>query len=123
VDVEVGIDSAVDLPEEIQELTDRAGVAIVPLAIPLLSGPGAITIVMMLAHDANTWPRRIGLFAVIVLCSLVVFVTLTLASRVHARLGRTGINVFNRVMGLILAAIGMQFIGDGLRELLPGLAT
>ena len=108
-------------PEEASELPDRNAVAIVPLAIPLLSGPGSITMVMIFSQHATDWSQRITFLGVIGVCALAVFVTLTIAGRLQRWLGQTGISVMNRVMGLILTAVGVQFIGDGLRALLPGL--
>ncbi|MCC7408914.1 MAG: NAAT family transporter [Phycisphaeraceae bacterium] len=108
-------------PEEARELPDRASTSIVPLAIPILVGPGSITTVILLAQDATTWFRRISVLAAILLSTSLIYALLRGANRLHKLLGRTGINIFSRVMGLILASVAVQFMADGVLELLPGL--
>ena len=109
-------------PREAEELDSFQAVGIVPLAIPLMAGPGAMTTIMLLSQNATDWSHRVALYLIIAVCSCIVFAVLCFAAQLQARLGFTGINILNRIMGLVLAAVGMQFIGDGLRELLPGLA-
>ena len=91
----------------------------IPLGLPLLSGPGAIATVMVLTGKAKTIEHRIGLHVAIVAVSVLAFFTLRSATYVARVLGRTGINVIGRIMGLILAATAMQFVIDGAREAFP----
>ncbi|MBI2778928.1 MAG: YchE family NAAT transporter [Gammaproteobacteria bacterium] len=108
-------------PEEAAEAADRQSAAVVPLAIPILAGPGAISTVIIYAHQATDW---LGVALVIVSCTVValaVWAALRMALPLSAMLGRTGINIVTRLMGLLLAAISVEFIVDGLRQLLPGL--
>jgi len=108
-------------PEEAQEATGKEDVAIVPLAIPLLAGPGAIATVMVLMS------RAAGAFSVaVVVTSIVItmaasYFLLRGASLVQRVLGQSGVSVLQRVMGLLLAAIAVQFIAEGGMDLV-GLA-
>ena len=109
-------------PEEEQEGAEKEDVAIFPLAIPLLAGPGSIATVATLMGKAG----RI-LFAVPVILSIAVtcavaYAMLVAAERVQRLLGVTGLSVMNRVIGLIIGAIAVQFMIDGIRDTFPGLA-
>jgi len=110
-------------PEETADAEDREGAAVVPIAMPLLAGPGSISTAVLWSEQC----RNLGDKGVLVLASLVVavsvWVSLVLADRIGQRLGRTGINVLTRLMGLLLAAIAIEFVVDGLGQLLPGLAA
>jgi multiple antibiotic resistance protein len=107
--------------EEAIEAETKDDVGLIPLGLPLLSGPGAIATVMVLVGKAKDFPQKMVLLAAITLVSLIAFLTLRSASMVSRVLGQTGINVIGRVMGLMLAAVAMQFVLDGLREAFPHL--
>ncbi len=108
--------------EEADEAHEKAQVGVVPLGIPLLAGPGAISTVIIYAHDRNGCLDTGVLVAEIWLVAGLVWLSLALGERLARVLGKTGINVASRIMGLLLAAIAVQFITQGLRHLLPGLA-
>jgi multiple antibiotic resistance protein len=108
--------------EEDQAASDRAGIAVVPLALPLLAGPGSISTVVLYSQQCGNWGDKLLLIAASLLVAVAVWVNLRLASRIAAKIGVTGIRVFTRLMGLFLAAIAVEFMVDGLMELLPGLA-
>ncbi|MCC6580017.1 MAG: NAAT family transporter [Phycisphaeraceae bacterium] len=116
------VSRAKQTPEEVDEAADKQSAAIVPLAVPIISGPGSITTVIILSEKAHDLAHWTSLGVVIVACSSVVFVLLLIADRLQRLLGTTGVNIVSRVMGLVLASIAVQFIFDGVRELLPGLA-
>jgi len=97
-------------------------IAVVPLAIPLLAGPGAISLAIVDAHQAGSLPDRIVFSIGIVGVVVIVWAVLRLAEPIGARLGTGGLNIATRVMGLILAAMAVQFMADGMLELFPGLA-
>ena len=104
-----------------QEGAEKEDVAIFPLAIPLLAGPGSIATVTALMGRAG----RI-LFAVPVILSIAItcaasYLMLVAAERIQSLLGVTGLNVMNRVIGLIIGAIAVQFMFDGLKDTFPGL--
>ncbi len=95
--------------------------ALIPLGIPLLSGPGAIATVMVLSGKARDFPQRASLFAIVAIVSLLSFFTLRSAALVARVLGQTGVNIIGRVMGLILSAVAVQFVIDGLSDAFPRL--
>jgi multiple antibiotic resistance protein len=106
-------------PEEMDEAMSKNDIAVVPLAIPMTSGPGAITAVIMLAGDAKD-AGHIGVLLIsIVITMIVIFAFLRNASRVQRFLGPSGLNIATRLMGLILAAIAVQFIINGAKSVLP----
>jgi multiple antibiotic resistance protein len=107
--------------EEQSEGVLKDDIAVFPLAIPLLSGPGAIVSVFMLADQAHDIVMQAALYAAIVILIFAVYLTLREASRIIRVLGQIGINVMSRLMGLVLAAIAVQFIIDGMKAALPGL--
>jgi MarC family membrane protein len=96
-------------------------VAVVPLSTPLLAGPGAISTVILDAHKGSGILHYSLMALVIVALSLTVWLTFLVAPRISQRLGTTGIGIFTRLMGLILASIAVEFIAGGLRGLFPGL--
>lgn len=95
--------------------------AIVPLSTPLLAGPGSISAVIVEAHKASGLSHYLIMSLEIVLLSITVWLTFLIAPWVAQRLGKIGINVFTRLMGLILAAISVEFIANGMRGLFPAL--
>jgi multiple antibiotic resistance protein len=106
-------------PEEEAEGLDRADVSIFPLAIPMLAGPGATSTVMVLVSRAERVWQYAVVFAAIALTASASYAVLRGAAKVERRLGRTGMNVLQRVMGLILAATAVQFIVEGIADVLP----
>lgn len=107
--------------EEQSEGVKKDEIAVFPLAMPLLSGPGSIVSVFLLSDQANTVERQLSLYGAIAIIALIAYVALKEAHWVARILGQTGINVFARLMGVVLAAISVQFVLDGLRDALPGL--
>lgn len=109
--------------EEAEEGVIKDDIAVFPLAIPLLSGPGAIVSVFILVDKAKAAEEHLALYLSIALTIFICFFILRQAGRVVQWMGQIGMNVLSRLMGLILAAIAIQFILDGLKEALPGLLT
>jgi multiple antibiotic resistance protein len=109
-------------PEEAEEAEEKESIAVVPIAMPLLAGPGAISTVIIYA-DASPRPFHAGLVILsIALVALLTWAALNVAAPVRRLMSRTGINIATRLMGLLLAAIAVEFIAGGLVLLLPGLA-
>jgi multiple antibiotic resistance protein len=106
-------------PEEVREIEDKENVAVVPLGIPMLAGPGAISTTIIYAHKAQTPLDFAALVISAVLVACAVAVALYLAEPIAKKLGRTGINIATRIMGLILAAVAVEFIAGGIFQLLP----
>lgn len=115
-------------PDEAQEAAIKEDISVVPLAIPLLAGPGAISTVILYSNDAArvAGAAHLATFAaveaVILLVCAISWLFLRLAVPIGSRLGATGINIASRIMGLILAAIAVEFIATGMRGLFPVLS-
>jgi multiple antibiotic resistance protein len=103
---------------EISEGRVKEDVAITPLAMPMLAGPGAISTIMVLAGQAQTPTRLVLVYVSIVATMLIAWLTLRAAEGLSVRLGQTGIRVMTRLMGLLLAAIAVQFVVTGVRDAL-----
>jgi multiple antibiotic resistance protein len=103
-------------PEETEEGVHKPDVSVFPLGIPMLAGPGSITVVMMARASAGSSLERWLVFGSIVGVALVSFVVLAVGGQIAQRLGQTGMNVMHRVLGLLLAAIAAQFVVDGVRD-------
>ena len=108
-------------PEERHEAELKDNIAVVPLAIPLLTGPGSISTVIIYAANSRHWYERAGLVAIGAALAFLCFVAMRLAEPIANWIGRTGINIATRLMGLMLSALAVEFIVNGLRALLPAL--
>lgn len=102
---------------EEEEGVEKDDVALVPLAMPLLAGPGAIATAVVLMARGTTWVSAVPVVAAIVLTFLASYLVLRAAGLVQRVLKQSGVKILERVMGLLLAAIAVQFIADGAREL------
>ena len=102
-------------PEDLLSI-DRSDVALTPLATPLLAGPGAISTVMVLAGSARSLSAAVPVFAAVIFTTAATYITLRLADPIDKRLGPSGRRALTRVMGLLVAAVAMQLILDGLYE-------
>ncbi|MBI3550537.1 MAG: NAAT family transporter [Elusimicrobia bacterium] len=99
-----------ETPEETEEGRGKDDVAITPLAIPMLSGPGAITTSIVLAERATSLTHRVVFYGCIAAVALAAYVILYLAATGARRVSPIAMNVMSRLMGLMLAAVGIQFI-------------
>jgi len=105
---------------EAEELESREARGVVPLAVPLLAGPGAISTSIIAAQAGG--PAHVALLvACIALVAFMLWIVLRVAPAVAPRMGTTGLNVATRLLGLLLAAIAIQTMAEGLRDLFPGL--
>lgn len=102
--------------EELEEGAAKEDVALTPLAIPILAGPGAISTAMVLASQAKSIQESAVVYGSILLTGVISYLTLRLGGRLLAMLGRTGIRVLTRIMGLLLAALATQFILTGIKD-------
>jgi multiple antibiotic resistance protein len=108
-------------PDEAEALESGDRFGVVPLAVPLLAGPGAIGTTIIAAHAGG--PVHIGMLVLcIALVTAVQWIVLRLADRVGARMGIAGLNIATRLLGLLLAALAIEMMAVGLKALLPGLA-
>jgi len=107
--------------DEAMEAEERDAVGVVPLGIPLLAGPGAITHVIVAAGAAKGEVlHQATLLIPVALVALLVWLSFRAAPAIARRLGKTGIHVVTRLMGLIIAAISIEMIASGLGKLFPG---
>jgi multiple antibiotic resistance protein len=104
-----------ETPAETAEGIEKEDIGIMPLGVPMLAGPGAISTVMVLALGSKSPVTTTALYVSIALTAFVSFLTLAAASIVEQRLGQTGMRILTRLMGLVLCAIAAQFIIDGIR--------
>ena len=105
-------------PAEEQESAQKEDVAVVPLAMPLLAGPGSIATVMVLVSIGKGLLAEVPVLVSIVLTFVASYYILRGARIVLRVLGQSGVAILQRLMGLILAAISVQFIAEGSRELI-----
>jgi len=106
------------------EIKSMLSIAVVPMAIPLMAGPGTISFSIIQGAELSTMPGgRLILSGIVILVALTALVTLILAEPIGKKLGETGLNIATRLMGMLLAAIGVQMIAHGLVKLMPGLAA
>lgn len=114
---------AEDVTEANQKVDAGDSIAVVPLTIPLLTGPATISTMVIYAEQTRTWWQHalLALYGVVIGCA--VFLAFRASDRIGKVLGQTGINVMTRLMGLILAAMAVEIMADGLTKLFPVLAS
>jgi multiple antibiotic resistance protein len=105
-----------ETPGEASEGTEKEDVGIIPLGIPMLAGPGSISSVMVLMRQNSDWLHAIVVVCAIAVTAAVSFLVLAAADRVSSFLHETGIRILTRMMGLLLVAIAVQFVLNGLRD-------
>ncbi len=109
--------------DEVDDASSRASIAVVPLTIPLLTGPATMSTVVIYADRAQTFLQHAALVGYGLVIALATVVCFTLAEPIERVLGKTGINVMTRLMGLILAALSVEVMANGLVKLFPALAA
>jgi multiple antibiotic resistance protein len=112
-----------DVSEGNEKIDAGASIAVVPLTIPLLTGPATISTMVIYAEKTrHVWQLGV-LVGYGVVIALVTYLVFTASGRIAKVLGRTGINIMTRLMGLILAAMAVELLADGLVKLFPVLAS
>jgi len=110
-------------PDELHDAEERAAqgasIAVVPLTIPLLTGPATMSTVVIYADKAKTFWQIATLIGYGVVVALATALCFSLAGPIARALGKTGINVMTRLMGLVLAALAVELMADGLSKLFP----
>lgn len=99
---------------EQDEAASRDSLAVIPLGLPTLTGPGSIVTVVTLAGQAANGVQLASVYAASVMVGVVAFPMLVVAPRLLEALGRTGLNVVTRMMGLMIMAVGVQFVINGI---------
>ena len=102
--------------KEQQEAEHKQDISVFPLAFPLIAGPGALTTVLLMASAGSQGVSSLGLLLVLLTVLIVTFVCLVLATYLVHALGETGANVISRILGVILAALAVQYVIDGIRQ-------
>jgi len=105
--------------KEEKESKRKEDISIIPLAIPMLSGPGAITTALVWTSQAPGIPERIGLLFIPIVISLLAYPIILNAKYLKKVFGHAGINVIEKLMGLIVLVMGVQFIINALIKLIP----
>ncbi len=101
--------------EEMQAGADKTEIAITPLAIPMLAGPGAISTTVLLQNEAANWGQRCALYLCIILVCFVSYLVLRLSARGVQWLGPIGMSLCIRIMGLLLASVAVQFMLNAIK--------
>jgi multiple antibiotic resistance protein len=112
-----------DVDEGNQKVDAGASIAIVPLTIPLLTGPATISTMVIYAEKTRHMWEQAVLVGYGVVIGAATWLAFSASARIAKVLGRTGINVMTRLMGLILAAMAVELLADGLAQLFPVLAS
>jgi multiple antibiotic resistance protein len=107
--------------EETHEAESRSSIAVVPLTIPLLTGPATISTVIIYANRAKHWWEYAGIIGCGIIIGALTYLCFRLSGKIAKALGVTGINIATRVMGLLLAALAAEFIITGIVEMIPAL--
>lgn len=105
-------------PETKKEAKQKSDVSFTPLAMPSLSGPGAIAVTIGLSAGTERWADYSAIVLGIFLVILAAFFTLLAANKILKFLGKTGINALSKIMGFLLLAVGIQFLINGLTEII-----
>jgi len=108
-----------ELKEAKKKSVNVKEIAVVPLAIPLIAGPGAISTIIIFAQKSDTIFHLFMMSLIIIVISSYIYLTLKMSSYISKKLGITGLNIISRIMGLILASISIEFIISGLLTVFP----
>jgi multiple antibiotic resistance protein len=107
--------------EEAEEATSRDSIAIIPMAIPMTAGPGAISLMVVKASYQNPIEGQIAIILGVLLVCVVLWLFLKSATKISSVLGQTGMNIVTRIMGLLMLGVGVEFMAQGAGEMFPGL--
>ena len=100
---------------ETLEAEGKDDISVFPLATPLIAGPGTMGAIILLAAQAgDNWQNQMAVFAALIVVMILTLVFLLIAGKLQKYLGVTGLNVISRVVGVLLAALAVQFIFDGI---------
>ena len=108
-------------PKESKEAIENDDIALTPIGIPIIAGPGAITSVMILASETSSFSHKLIFYFNIFFTLLITFILLALGKKFTKKLGTTGLRVIERIMGMILMVVAIQFITDGLNVVIKNI--
>ncbi|QNL20475.1 NAAT family transporter [Hyphobacterium sp. CCMP332] len=109
--------------QEQKHAEEKDDVAIVPLALPIIAGPGTISTLIIYSNQYSRFLDKFLMVGISLLVALFITVLLLFASRIGKYLGVSGIKIATRVMGMLLAALAIEMMANGVLELLPGLSN
>lgn len=109
--------------EKHEAVNSKESIAVVPLAIPLLMGPGCISTIIIYSASATSFMKYLEIIIAGAIVSLICYLCMMFSEKLTSILGKTGINVINRIMGMILAALSIEIISAGLKSIFPILTT
>jgi len=118
--LEARISRSRSTPKEEEEAGTKEGIAYTPIGMPIIAGPGAITSVMILSSEATKWDFKLLLFGVIAVVLFLTYLIFQGADYLTRRFGTTGLRIVQRIMGLILMVIAVQFVIDGVGTVVAG---
>ena len=98
----------------------QVDISVYPLSIPLIAGPGCLTLTILLFADRSLPGQTTALIIAVLLSYLITFICMLTARHIRRLIGRTGDDILRRLLGVILAALAIQFIADGVRQLATG---
>lgn len=119
----IGTDEESEITIKRRPASEIRAVSVVPLAIPMMIGPGGISTVVIYATNMHSFMDILAIIAAGAAISLFCFITLLAGTKVAEILGDTGLAVMNRIMGMLLAAVSVEIIVAGLKELFPKLLS
>lgn len=101
---------------EQREAEGPGDIAVFPLAFPLVAGPGSLAAAVLLMGRSNDWASDLTIMLVLALCLVLTLIAMITADRLVSLLGQTGADVVGRVSGVLLAALAVQYVFDGLKQ-------
>ena len=116
--IEAKVSRASSTPQEEEEAENKNDIGITPIGIPIIAGPGAITSVMLLSSQTSNLSEKILLHFNIFITLLLTYFILLLGKKISKKIGTTGIRIIQRIMGLVLMVISIQFIINGILPLI-----
>ena len=119
--IEAKVSRASSTPKETEEAEDMQDISITPIGVPLIAGPGAITSVMLLSSQTSNFMDKCILYINIIITLILTFVILKLGKKISKKIGTTGIRIIQRIMGLVLLVISIQFIINGTESIIKNL--
>jgi multiple antibiotic resistance protein len=103
-----------------KRVLDRYQQIFIPIGVPVIAGPGAITTVIIYGYQSQTWLTHVALSCTMAVVLALLFFTLLLGPHIQKRTGELPLNLISRVFGMILIAIAVQFMVEGLWDVFPG---
>jgi len=121
--IEARVSRTKSTPKESEEASLSDDIALTPIGMPLIAGPGAITSVMILSAEAVTYGQKIIFYFSIIITLVITYIILSWGKKLTKKLGTSGLRIIERIMGMILMVVAIQFILDGLNIVIENFLT